>query len=98
MELYIAYKQHTYDVLPKHFNDFVVFMDYLIDSDKDVNVLRGKGIISNQLGEDNEVANIINKIGQGVNISSDFYYKEERREVCRRSRILFRAHKLFVCL
>ncbi|KAG5608641.1 hypothetical protein H5410_019922, partial [Solanum commersonii] len=74
----VAYKQHTYDVLPKYFNDFFMFMDYLIDSDKDMNVLHRKGIITNQLGDqDNEVANIFNKIGQGVNIASDFYYKEE---------------------
>ncbi|KAG5608650.1 hypothetical protein H5410_019931 [Solanum commersonii] len=73
----IADKQQTYDVLPKHFNDFVVFMDYLIDSDKYVNVLRRKGIISNQLGEDNEVANIFDNIGKGANISRIIV--EERR-------------------
>lgn len=77
----IAYEQQTCDVLPKHFSDFAVFMDYLTDSDKDVNVLRRKGIISNNLGEDNELATIFNKIGQGVNVSSDFYYKEECRKV-----------------
>ncbi|XP_055800569.1 putative UPF0481 protein At3g02645 isoform X2 [Solanum dulcamara] len=77
----VAYEQQSCGVLTKHFSDYAVFMDYLIHSDKDVNVLRQKGIITNQLGEDNEVASIFNKIGQGVNISSDFYYKEECRKV-----------------
>lgn len=52
-------------------------MDYLIDSDKYMNVLRRQGIVSNQQGKDNEVANIFKKIGNGVNISSYFYYKKE---------------------
>ncbi|XP_060190521.1 uncharacterized protein LOC132619715 [Lycium barbarum] len=76
----IAYKQQSYDELPKHFSDFAVFMDYLINSNKDVNLLRRKGIITNQLGEDNEVASIFNKIGQGVNVSTDFYYEDECRK------------------
>lgn len=52
-------------------------MDYLIDSDKYMNVLRRQGIVSNQQGKDNEVANIFKKIGNGVNIYSYFYYKKE---------------------
>ncbi|XP_060186342.1 UPF0481 protein At3g47200-like [Lycium barbarum] len=72
----VAYEQQSCDVHPKCFSDFAAFMDYLIDSDKDVSLLRRKGIISNQLGEDNEVANIFNKIGQGIIFSTDFYYKD----------------------
>ncbi|KAG5608636.1 hypothetical protein H5410_019917 [Solanum commersonii] len=58
----IAYEQQSIDVQPKYFSDFVTFMDYLIDSDKDVNLLRQKGIIENWIGEDKEVASIFNKI------------------------------------
>ncbi|KAK4737269.1 hypothetical protein R3W88_000966 [Solanum pinnatisectum] len=52
-------------------------MDHLIDSDKDVSLLRQKGIIENWMGEDKEVASLFNKIGNGVGVYSNFYYSEE---------------------
>ena len=52
-------------------------MDHLIDSEKDVSLLRQKGIIENWMGEDKEVASLFNKIGNGVTTYSDFHYKEE---------------------
>ncbi|MCD9642199.1 hypothetical protein HAX54_028882 [Datura stramonium] len=73
----IAYEQHSSDVDPTYFSDYIVFMDYLIDSDKDVSLLRRKGIIRNRTGEDNQVANIFNKMGKGVTIYTNFYYREE---------------------
>ncbi|KAG5608633.1 hypothetical protein H5410_019914 [Solanum commersonii] len=73
----IAYEQQSSDVQPKHFSDYATFMDYLIDSDKDVNLLRRKGIIENWIGEDKEVASLFNKIGNGVTVYSTFYYNEE---------------------
>jgi len=76
----IAYEQQSIDVQPKYFSDFATFMDYLIDSDKDVNLLRQKGIIENWIREDKEVASIFNKIGNGVGVYSNFYYKEECRK------------------
>uniref|UniRef100_M1A820 Uncharacterized protein n=1 Tax=Solanum tuberosum TaxID=4113 RepID=M1A820_SOLTU len=76
----IAYEQQSSDVCLKYFSDFVVFMDYLIDSDKDVSLLRMNGIIVNKIGEDNEVASVFNKMGKGVVVSDDFYYEEECRK------------------
>uniref|UniRef100_M1CDD1 Uncharacterized protein n=2 Tax=Solanum tuberosum TaxID=4113 RepID=M1CDD1_SOLTU len=73
----IAYEQQSSDVQPKYFSDYATFMDYLIDSDKDVNLLRRKGIIENWIGEDKEVASLFNKIGNGVTVYSTFYYNEE---------------------
>ncbi|XP_075089558.1 UPF0481 protein At3g47200-like [Nicotiana tabacum] len=73
---FIAYEQHSPDIDPKYFSEFAVFMDHLIDSEKDVTLLRLKGIIANDIGEDKEVANLFNNIGKGVGISSDFHYKE----------------------
>ncbi|KAH0773515.1 hypothetical protein KY290_010652 [Solanum tuberosum] len=55
-------------------------MDHLIDSEKDVNLLRQKGIIENWMGEDKEVACLFNKIGNGVGVYSNFYYSEEFKE------------------
>uniref|UniRef100_A0A0V0GNA9 Putative ovule protein n=1 Tax=Solanum chacoense TaxID=4108 RepID=A0A0V0GNA9_SOLCH len=73
----IAYEQQSSDVDPKYFSDYTTFMNHLIDSDKDVNLLFQKGIIENWIGEDKEVATLFNKIGKGVTTYSNFYYKEE---------------------
>ncbi|KAG5571662.1 hypothetical protein H5410_061428 [Solanum commersonii] len=75
----IAYEQQSSDVLT-YFSDYVTFMDHLIDSEKDVNLLRQKGIIENWMGEDKEVACLFNKIGNGVGVYSNFYYSEEFKE------------------
>ncbi|XP_049390569.1 putative UPF0481 protein At3g02645 [Solanum stenotomum] len=72
----IAYEQQSSDV-PTYFTDYATFMDHLIDSDKDVNLLCQKGIIENWIGEDKEVASLFNKIGKGVTTCSNFYYKKE---------------------
>ncbi|WMV23173.1 hypothetical protein MTR67_016558 [Solanum verrucosum] len=76
----IAYEQQSFDVHPTYFSDYTTFMNHLIDSDKDVNLLRQKGIIVNWIGEDKDVASLFNKIGNGVTTYSDFYYKEEFRK------------------
>ncbi|XP_006360837.2 putative UPF0481 protein At3g02645 isoform X1 [Solanum tuberosum] len=73
----IAYEQQSSDVDPRYFSDYATFMNHLIDSDKDVNLLFQKGIIENWIGEDKEVATLFNKIGKGITTYSSFYYKEE---------------------
>ncbi|KAH0781620.1 hypothetical protein KY290_001218 [Solanum tuberosum] len=73
----IAYEQQSSDVQYKYFTDFAAFMDHLIDSEKDVSLLRQKGIIENWMGEDKEVASLFNKNGHGITTYSNFYYKEE---------------------
>ncbi|XP_070055715.1 UPF0481 protein At3g47200-like [Nicotiana tomentosiformis] len=79
----IAYEQQSIHVHgPRYFSDFAIFMDYLIDSEKDLNLLRRKGIIKNRIGKDKEIATLFNKIGKGVSIShEDFYYEEECRKL-----------------
>ncbi|XP_049381096.1 uncharacterized protein LOC125845563 [Solanum stenotomum] len=71
----IAYEQQSSDVQYKYFTDFAAFMDHLIDSEKDVSLLRQKGIIENWMGEDKEMASLFNKNGHGITTYSDFYYK-----------------------
>ncbi|WMV23177.1 hypothetical protein MTR67_016562 [Solanum verrucosum] len=73
----IAYEQQSSDVQPKYFSGYATFMDYLIDSDKDVNLLRQKGIIENWMGEDKDVASLFKKIEIGVTVYFDFYYYED---------------------
>lgn len=41
----IAFEQHYSHVNPKYFTDYTTFMDQLINTQKDVNLLRLKGII-----------------------------------------------------
>uniref|UniRef100_J3N8V0 Uncharacterized protein n=1 Tax=Oryza brachyantha TaxID=4533 RepID=J3N8V0_ORYBR len=51
---------------------FVVFMDLLVDTAKDVALLRSKGIIKNGLGSDDMVADMINKaLTKGAVMSPD---------------------------
>ncbi|XP_055801370.1 putative UPF0481 protein At3g02645 [Solanum dulcamara] len=77
----IAYEQQSSDEHSTYFSDYATFMDHLIDSDKDVNLLRKKGIIVNWLGEDKEVASLFNKIGKGVTLYHDgFYYNKQFRK------------------
>ncbi|KAL3726721.1 hypothetical protein ACJRO7_031595 [Eucalyptus globulus] len=71
----IAYEQHRQSRDINYFTDYVTFMDCLINSSKDVEVLRRAGIVKNYLGNDEVVAQMFNKIGDHVAIS-DSYYSE----------------------
>ncbi|XP_049381078.1 putative UPF0481 protein At3g02645 [Solanum stenotomum] len=73
---FIAYEQQSTDLQYLYFSNYAIFMDHLIDSNKDVSLLRGKKIIANWIGEDKEVANLFNKIGNGVTTYSNFYYRK----------------------
>ncbi|XP_049381176.1 UPF0481 protein At3g47200-like [Solanum stenotomum] len=76
----IAYEQQS-NVHPSYFSDYAIFMDHLIDSDKDVNLLRQKGIIVNCIADDKSVASLFNKIGNGVVPTyPNFYYDLEFRQ------------------
>jgi hypothetical protein len=49
-----------------HVSSYVEFLDHLIDTDKDVELLVEKGIIKNWIGEPSSVANMVNKLGLGT--------------------------------
>ncbi|XP_057486582.1 UPF0481 protein At3g47200-like [Actinidia eriantha] len=74
----IAYEQHIgHDHKTKYFTDFTSFVDALINTKEDVTKLCGHQIITNLLGDDEEVACMFNKLGQGVIIEpSSFYYSQ----------------------
>ncbi|KAK6790839.1 hypothetical protein RDI58_009920 [Solanum bulbocastanum] len=93
----IAYEQQSSEVQPKYFSDFAFFMDHLIDSDKDVNLLRRKGIIKHWMGEDKDVSSLFNKIGNGVTVYSTFYYDKEclrASQHCKKKRNRMKANLL----
>ncbi|KAF8015762.1 hypothetical protein BT93_H1331 [Corymbia citriodora subsp. variegata] len=71
----IAYEQYRLSRGINYFTDYVKFLDCLINSSKDVKVLRRAGIIKNYLGDDEVVAQMFNKIGDYIIVSSSFYSK-----------------------
>ncbi|XP_049397407.1 UPF0481 protein At3g47200-like [Solanum stenotomum] len=73
----IAYEQQSIDLEYLYFSDYATFMDHLINSNKDVKLLRRKGIIKSWIGDDKEVARIFNKMRNGVRSYSTFYYHEQ---------------------
>nr|GMD45291.1 UPF0481 protein At3g47200-like [Ipomoea batatas] len=72
----IAYEQHSPYVHPMYFTDYAMFMDDLINTEKDVNLLRLKGVFLNGLGDDKEVTRLFNNLCIEVTISDDFYYQD----------------------
>jgi hypothetical protein len=71
----IAYEQYSQNNNFKYVTDYVTFMDYLINSPKDVELLRRRGIIENGLGDDEAVSTMFNKLGHCV-VVSDFCYAQ----------------------
>nr|GMD43667.1 UPF0481 protein At3g47200-like [Ipomoea batatas] len=48
----IAYEQHSWDVRSMYFTDYAMFMDDLINTENDVNLLRLKDVFLSGLGDD----------------------------------------------
>ncbi|KAG8369628.1 hypothetical protein BUALT_Bualt14G0033400 [Buddleja alternifolia] len=66
----IAYEQYSQD----HENfvtDYVIFMDRLIDSSRDVEILRRRRIIDSWLGDDEMIANMFNKLVESIIVSAE---------------------------
>ncbi|KAF8015875.1 hypothetical protein BT93_H1426 [Corymbia citriodora subsp. variegata] len=82
----IAYEQYRQSSGIDYFTDYMTVLDCLINSSRDVKVLRRAGIIKNHLGDDEVVAQMFNKIGDYI-ITQDFYYSkmfENVNEHCKR--------------
>ncbi|XP_022722244.1 UPF0481 protein At3g47200-like [Durio zibethinus] len=60
-----------------HITDYAVFMDCLINSAKDVEILTHRGIVNNNLGNDEAVATMFNRLTDSVTYSSKKYYYRE---------------------
>ncbi|KAI3900976.1 hypothetical protein MKW92_009340 [Papaver armeniacum] len=56
-----------------HMSSYVILMDYLINSAEDVEILRKVGIIKNDLGCDEDVSNIFNKLGIDITVGGSRY-------------------------
>ncbi|PRQ55182.1 hypothetical protein RchiOBHm_Chr1g0321791 [Rosa chinensis] len=55
-------------------SDYVLVLDSLVDTAKDVELLIDYGIFENCLGDSNEVSRWINSLNIGVGYSGDFYF------------------------
>ncbi|KAF8015743.1 hypothetical protein BT93_H1314 [Corymbia citriodora subsp. variegata] len=71
----IAYEQYRLSRGINYFTDYVKFLDCLINSSKDVKVLRCTGIIKNYLGDDEVVAQMFNKIGDYITVPGSYYFE-----------------------
>ncbi|KAH9650188.1 hypothetical protein KPL70_026272 [Citrus sinensis] len=69
-------------------------MNCLINSSKDAELLRRRGIIENLLGDDEVIATLLNKLCDGVVLGEKFYYREVFNKVilhCSRRRYKWMA-------
>ncbi|KAJ8762730.1 hypothetical protein K2173_012222 [Erythroxylum novogranatense] len=71
----IAYEQFWKDDI-YHVIDYTKFMDCLINSNKDVELLRRSEIINNWLGDDEVVASMFNRLLDNVRIQKGSFYSE----------------------
>ncbi|XP_041010655.1 UPF0481 protein At3g47200-like [Juglans microcarpa x Juglans regia] len=70
----IAYEQYCHqDNDVNYVYNYVHFMDRLINTPKDVELLRRKGIIHNNLGDDEVISTMVNKLGHHVRFSTNIY-------------------------
>ncbi|XP_021737853.1 uncharacterized protein LOC110704380 [Chenopodium quinoa] len=65
---------HFYD--KSYFVDYVSFIDALINTREDVQILVQYGVIKNLLGSDDEVANVVNHLCKNIMINPNFYYSD----------------------
>ncbi|XP_019163831.1 PREDICTED: UPF0481 protein At3g47200-like, partial [Ipomoea nil] len=77
----IAMEQRCERLNPKYFTDYARLMDHLLDTNRDVSLLRKNGIIQNLLGEDRKVAYIFNNLSAEVDTSTNFYFASVYKDV-----------------
>ncbi|OAY55398.1 UPF0481 protein At3g47200 [Manihot esculenta] len=89
----IAYEQLTSSTSPKYFTDYMVFMDRLINSKRDVELLCPQGIIDNWKGDDESIAILFNKLGEQVFYGGNLYTDivNNINEHCKKRRNLWMA-------
>ncbi|GKV06842.1 hypothetical protein SLEP1_g18669 [Rubroshorea leprosula] len=71
----IAHEQCCCDC-PRYVTDYVTFMNCLINTGKDVELLRRSGAIVNGLGDDEVVATIFNRLCHSIELSEKNFYSE----------------------
>ncbi|KAG6393058.1 hypothetical protein SASPL_147288 [Salvia splendens] len=72
----IAHEYYRSGSSPRYVSDYVFFLHCLMSSTKDVEVLRRCGVISNWLGGDARVYEVVDRLGTNVFNSRDFSYED----------------------
>ncbi|GKV45293.1 hypothetical protein SLEP1_g52398 [Rubroshorea leprosula] len=70
----IAYEQFDNSGSRKRLTEYVTVMDFLIDTEKDVELLCQKDIMYHWLGTDEAAAKMFNRLGSELLINSDFFF------------------------
>ncbi|KAK8569560.1 hypothetical protein V6N13_046610 [Hibiscus sabdariffa] len=73
---YMAYEQFFPIHKPTYCVDYVIFMDNLVNTGEDVQLLCESGVIDNRLGDYEAVAQMFNKLREHIYMSRDLYYAE----------------------
>ncbi|KAL5717579.1 hypothetical protein ACHQM5_010561 [Ranunculus cassubicifolius] len=80
----IAFEQCFKTSGEQYVTHYLALLDFLINSPKDVSILRRSGIIVNFLGDNDQVSVLFNKIFLGVTLFADhFYFYKLSRDVNR---------------
>ncbi|XAR70497.1 hypothetical protein NMG60_11027366 [Bertholletia excelsa] len=67
---------------PRYISDYIIFMDDLINTPKDVDVLKKYKIIENSLNDSEEVSNLFNNLHkEPIFDGKDFYFAQTTREL-----------------
>ncbi|XP_021737864.1 UPF0481 protein At3g47200-like [Chenopodium quinoa] len=69
----LIYFEKCHHLGSSYFIDYVIFIDALVDTVEDVQVLVKNKILSNHLGSDEDVVNLFNNIGKKVPVSYEVY-------------------------
>lgn len=78
----IALEQCCNRCTPRHITDYVILMENLINSPKDVHILKQYEIINNFLGDNREVSDLFKRLGKEVVFNSEkFYFSSLCQEV-----------------
>ncbi|CAK9176296.1 unnamed protein product [Ilex paraguariensis] len=60
-----------------YMSDYITFLDMLIDSPKDVELLARSGVIKHSLGNNEDVSNLFNKLSKEIGVNFKEYYLVE---------------------
>ncbi|KAL8481916.1 hypothetical protein ACS0TY_027617 [Phlomoides rotata] len=77
----IAYEHPFIDNHPKNVTDYAFFLHCLVNSSKDVQILRSRGIFANLLGDDQMVYTMLNRLGRNIIMNSEFCYSDVNEKV-----------------
>ncbi|XP_021757943.1 UPF0481 protein At3g47200-like [Chenopodium quinoa] len=77
----LIYFEHCHYSKDSYFIDYIFFLDELVDTVEDVQVLIKSKIFDNYLGSDEDVKKLFTNIGKHLNLTTSYYYSDTCRDV-----------------